>query len=87
MQFRPLCPKIRRGQRRLTPEQQVSARQFIQERCAAQLSPEADEQAAETHLLQAYQVAGLPPPQILWFDSPLAFYRAFVLLDEQEEEH
>lgn len=71
------CPKIRRGQEVLTPEQAASADQFAQERIAAMLSTAAiDEREAEEHLRAAYRVAGLKqqkPVRIRWFDSPVAF--------------
>jgi hypothetical protein len=71
------CPKIKRGQERLTPEQEAYARQFAQERIAAMLSTAAiDEAEAEKHLRAAYRVAGLEPVPVRWFDSPIAFVEA-----------
>ena len=69
------CPKIVRGQQRLTPEQVAYAREFARERIVAMLSTSSiDEQEAEAHLREAYQAAELQPPaRIRWFDSPLAF--------------
>ena len=73
------CPKIVRGQERLTPEQEEYARQFAQERIAAMLSTAAiDEKEAEEHLANAYRVAGLDPVPVRWFDSPIAFVNASV---------
>src|SRR5215472_15355342 len=72
----PPCPNIVRGQKKLTPEQEAYARQFAQERATAMMEPGVDELAAEDHLRRAYQVAGLAPPRIRWFDSPLAFNQA-----------
>jgi hypothetical protein len=69
--------KIQKGQQALTPEQEAYARQFAQERIAAMLScATIDEQEAEKHLMAAYRVAGLPPPTMRWFDSPVAFAMA-----------
>ncbi len=69
------CPKIVRGQERLTPEQEAYARQFAQEHIASMLSTTAiDEAEAERHLREAYRVArSRPPAAIRWFDSPIAF--------------
>ncbi len=74
----PPCPRIVRGQERLTPEQEDYARRFAQEHIAAMLATTAiDEQEAEQHLRDAYRVAGLPPPaRIRWFDSPIQFLRS-----------
>lgn len=71
----PPCPKIVRGQQRLTPQQEEYARHFAQERIARMLAPTPiDEQKAEAHLREAYRVAGLRPPvTIRWFDSPIPF--------------
>src|SRR5581483_1560351 len=74
------CPKIVRGQERLSPEQEAYARHFAQERIAAMLSTAAsDEAEAEEHLRQAYRVAGLEPVPVRWFDSPIAFVQAHFL--------
>ncbi|GHO63754.1 hypothetical protein KSC_026460 [Ktedonobacter sp. SOSP1-52] len=81
----PPCPNIVRGQKKLTREQEAYARQFAQERATAMLEPEVDELAAEDHLRRAYQVAGLAPPRIRWFDSPLAFTQARELEAETEQ--
>jgi len=81
----PPCPNIGRGQKKLTPEQEAYARQFARERVTAMLEPEVDEQAAEDHLRRAYQVAGLAPPRIRWFDSPLAFNQARELASKTEQ--
>ncbi|HEX6480453.1 MAG TPA: hypothetical protein VF043_16565 [Ktedonobacteraceae bacterium] len=81
----PPCPHIVRGQKKLTLEQEAYARQFAQERATAMLEPEVDELAAEDHLRRAYQVAGLVPPRIRWFDSPLAFNQARKLEAETEQ--
>lgn len=81
----PPCPNIVRGQKKLTPEQEAYARQFAQERATAMLEPEVDELTAEDHLRRAYQVAGLAPPRIRWFDSPLAFNQARKLEAETEQ--
>src|SRR5258706_3155818 len=81
----PPCPNIGRGQKQLTPEQEAYARQFVQERVAAMLEPEVDEQAAEDHLRRAYQVAGLAPPRIRWFDSPVAFNQAREMASKTEQ--
>lgn len=65
--------QFRREQEALTPEQEAYVDQFTQERIAATLSTTATDVAkAEEHLRQAYQVVGLEPPHIRWFDSPLA---------------
>jgi hypothetical protein len=68
-----------------TPEQEAYARQFALERATTMLEPEVDELAAEDHLRRAYQVAGLVPPRIRWFDSPLAFNQARELEAETEQ--
>lgn len=81
----PPCPKIVRGQKQLTPEQKAYARQFALGRVAAMLEPEAHEQAAADHVRRAYQVAGLPPPRIRWFDSPVAFNQARALAGKTEQ--
>jgi hypothetical protein len=81
----PPCPKIVRRQKQLTPEQEAYARQFTRERVAAMREPEADEQAAEDHLRRAYQVAGLVPPRVRWFDSPVAFNQARELASKTEQ--
>jgi uncharacterized membrane protein YcjF (UPF0283 family) len=81
----PPCPNIVRGQKKLTLEQEAYARQFAQERATAMLEPEVDELAAEDHLRRAYQVAGLAPPRIRWFDSPLAFNQARELASKTEQ--
>lgn len=63
-----------REQEELTEEQEAYLEQFIQERIAAGHSaPVPPESEAEEHLRLAYQVVGLEPPQVRWFDSPLAF--------------
>jgi hypothetical protein len=73
------CPRIIKGQEKLTPEQEDYARQFAQERIAAMLSTSAiDENLAEEHLRAAYKVAGLELPKVRWFDSPISFVRASV---------
>lgn len=72
------CPKIIREQQELTPEQYASARHFAQEREAFMLSTAViDEAEAEMHLRQLYDIAGLRPPQVRWFDSPMAFLLAY----------
>jgi hypothetical protein len=78
-------PKIRKGQRELTPAQLASARLFAQERIQAILSTEpVNESSAEEHLRQAYRAAGLEPPTtIRWFDSPLGFCLARSLLNKE----
>jgi hypothetical protein len=81
----PPCPNIVRGQKKLTPEQEAYARQFAQQRATTMLEPKVDEQAAEDHLRRAYQVAGLAPPRIRWFDSPLAFNQARELASKTEQ--
>jgi hypothetical protein len=65
--------RIQPGQQTLTPAQEAEARRFAQEYIRAQLSTEpVDEQEAEAFLRQAYQAAGLNPPQrIHWLDGPL----------------
>ncbi|HZR42490.1 MAG TPA: hypothetical protein VFB12_20380 [Ktedonobacteraceae bacterium] len=71
------CPRISRGQQELTEEQQVYVYHFSQARITAMLETSlVDEAEAEAHLSQAYQVVGLGPPAIHWFDSPLAFILA-----------
>src|SRR5215472_8475268 len=71
------CPKITRWQERLIPAQSCDARQFLEERLAAMLSTVvSDEVQAEADLRRAYEVVGMEPPPIRWFDSPLAFVRA-----------
>jgi hypothetical protein len=68
-----------REQEKLTEEQEAYLEQFIQERIAAGHStPPSAFGEAEEHLRLAYQVVGLDPPTIRWFDSP----RAFVLEPE-----
>jgi hypothetical protein len=76
----PPCPKIVRGQQRLTPEQEAYAREFARARLAAMLSTVAiSEQEVEAHLRHVYRAAGEePPPTIRWFDSPLSFVQAGV---------
>jgi len=61
----------------LTPEQETEARRFAEVRIAAQFSTESvDEPETEALLKQAYQVAGLPPPEhIHWPDGPLQLMR------------
>ncbi|HEX7736933.1 MAG TPA: hypothetical protein VF458_18955 [Ktedonobacteraceae bacterium] len=81
----PPCPNIGRRQKKLTPEQEAYARQFARERVTAMLEPEVDEQAAEDHLRRAYQVAGLAPPRIRWFDSPVAFNQAREMASKTEQ--
>jgi hypothetical protein len=72
------CPRIERGQQHLLPEQEVSLRQFFQERLAAMLScAPINEHEAEEHLSQVYRALGLEAPRIRWFDSPLAFIAAY----------
>jgi hypothetical protein len=80
----PPYSNIVRGQKKLTLEQEAYARQFAQERATAMLEPEVDELTAEDHLRRAYQVAGLAPPCIRWFDSPLAFSQARELASKNE---
>ncbi len=71
------CPRLKRGQDKLTPEQEAYAQQFAQERIASMLSTTTiDEREAERHLAEAYKVAGLEPPTFRWFDSPIAFVMA-----------
>lgn len=63
-----------REQEKLTEEQEAYLEQFIQERIAAGHStPTSASGEAEEHLRLAYQVVGLDPPTIRWFDSPLTF--------------
>jgi hypothetical protein len=65
-----------REQKELTEEQEAYLEQFIQERTAAGYATPVRAEAeaeAEEHLRLTYQVAGLEPPHIRWFDSPLAF--------------
>lgn len=63
-----------REQEELTEEQEAYLEQFIQERLAAgHFTPASASGEAEEHLRLAYQVVGLDPPKIRWFDSPLAF--------------
>lgn len=72
------CPKIVREQPEFTTEQHAYARQFAQECITSMLSIEAvDEAEAEAHLSQVYHIAGLKPPQMRWFDSPMAFLLAY----------
>ncbi|HEY7414398.1 MAG TPA: hypothetical protein VH593_04340 [Ktedonobacteraceae bacterium] len=76
------CPKIIRGQERLTPEQAAYARQFAQERIAAMLSTTPiDEREAEQHLRAAYHVAGLELVPMRWFDSPGTFILAHLPIE------
>jgi hypothetical protein len=73
------CPKIVRGQKKLTPKQEVYARQFVEERIAAMFSTAAiDEAEAERHLRNAYRVGGIKPVPVRWFDSPIPFVIASV---------
>jgi hypothetical protein len=67
--------RIQPGQQALSPAQEAEARRFADERIHAQLSTgPVDEQEAEACLCQAYQAAGLAPPQrIQWVDGPLQF--------------
>jgi hypothetical protein len=60
------------GKPELTPEQEAEARRFAEESIRRQLSTEpVDEQETVAFLRQAYEVAGLAPPQsISWFDGP-----------------
>ena len=78
--------KIQSGQETLTPEQEAEARRFAEERIATQLSTEpVDEPEAEALLRQAYQVAGLPPPEhIHWLDGPLQFVAVLAPLRVEE---
>jgi hypothetical protein len=66
--------RLQPGQEALTPEQEAEARRFAEVRIAAQLSTEpVNEPEAEALLKQAYQAAGLPPPQSIHsMDGPLA---------------
>ncbi|HET8846324.1 MAG TPA: hypothetical protein VFN35_32985 [Ktedonobacteraceae bacterium] len=76
--------KAGRRQKYLVQEQKARVQQFVQERTAVLLSGAAiDEQAVEYDLSQAYQVAGLKPPVVRWFASPLEFLRAHYLPFEQ----
>ncbi len=77
------CPKIVQGQRHLTPEQAVYAREFARERVAAMLSTEViDEREAEAHLCEAYRADKREPPAtIYWLDSPLSFVLARIRAD------
>lgn len=71
------CPKIGGKQKKLTPEQEASARQFVHDRVAAMLSCQSiDEQEAEAHLRQAYSEERREFPRLRWFDSPAAFFPA-----------
>ena len=72
LQWRP-------GQQHLTPEQEEQAKRFAQAYCQDQLSLEpVDEQEVEACLRQAYEAAGLAPPQrIYWLDGPLQLVAAF----------
>lgn len=58
----------------LTEEQSAEVERFVQARIAVMLSttPPSDAEI-EAYLGQAYGVVGLEPPQIRWFDSPVAF--------------
>jgi hypothetical protein len=60
-------------QQSLTPAQEDEAKRFAEAYFQRQLSTEpVDEPQAERLLKQAYQVAGLAPPQhIHWLDGPL----------------
>ncbi|MBV9228911.1 MAG: hypothetical protein JOZ18_06330 [Chloroflexi bacterium] len=71
------CPKIVRGEDRLTPEQEEYTHRFAQERIAAILSTTAiDTSVAEKYLRRAYHVVGLERPRIRWFASPMALAMA-----------
>ena len=76
----PPCPKIVRGQQKLTPEQKAYARAFARERIAAMLSTAPiDEQDVEAQVRQVYSAAGVKPPRtIRWFDSPRSFIQAYI---------
>ncbi len=71
----PMDPalQLQPGQEKLTPAQEAEARRFAEGYIHRQLSTEpVDEREAEALLCQAYQVAGLDPPQrIHWLDGPL----------------
>src|SRR5579859_6164199 len=79
------CQMIEPGQKELTPDQRQYARQFVDQPIAAMFALEVDEQAAAEHLRQAYQVAGLQPPLILWFDSPITFNQALFSRSESTD--
>ena len=65
--------RLQPGKPELTSAQEAEARRFAEAYMQEQLSTEpVHEQEAEALLRQAYQVAGLAPPQhIQWVDSPL----------------
>jgi hypothetical protein len=65
--------RLQPGQQALTPTQEAEARRFAEESIQRHLSTEpVDEQEVEAFLRQAYQAAGLDPPQrIHWLDGPL----------------
>src|ERR1051326_4683982 len=73
--------RLQPGQEALTPEQEVEAERFAKARIEAQLSTEpVDEPEADRLLQQAYEVAGLPPPErIHWVDAPLPLMAALTL--------
>ncbi|MBO0780034.1 MAG: hypothetical protein J2P37_14520 [Ktedonobacteraceae bacterium] len=78
----PPCPKIVHGQQELTPEQQAYLRHFAQVRTASVLSTAAiDEAETEAHVRSAYCAAGLEPPQVHWFDSPMS-----VVVDSEQKD-
>src|SRR5262249_54471703 len=72
--------QLQPGQAALTPAQQVEARRFAEAAIERQLSTEpVDEPEAEACLRQAYQVAGLAPPQrISWLDGPLPLVQGLI---------
>jgi hypothetical protein len=65
--------RLHPDQQELTSTQEAEARRFADEFIRRQLSTDpVDELAAEAFLCQAYEVAGLAPPQHLhWLDGPL----------------
>jgi hypothetical protein len=65
--------RLQPGQEALTPEQEVEARRFTDERITEQLSTEpVDESEAEQLLRQAYATVGLTAPRsIHWVNGPM----------------
>ena len=78
--------RLQPGQEALTTVQEREARRFADEYICKQLSTEpVHEQQAEALLCQAYQVAGLVPPQrVSWLDGPLQLVA--VLMQPSREE-
>src|ERR1051326_1915142 len=73
--------RLQPGQEALTTAQEREAESFARARIEAQLSTEpVDEPEVEQLLQQAYEVAGLPPPErIHWVDGPLPLMAALTL--------